>query len=114
MIKLRKNSFSFLKSKEKKNKNLRMWNFTRNILKRIYLKKQANASPEKRVIEAISSTTVKEEDSMIEKKSLQAVIEEAKKDMLITKYDPEEYVEIQLFKNLDFKPFINADYVQMF
>ena len=51
---------------------------------------------------------------MIEKKSLQAVIEEAKKDLLITKYDPEEYVEIQLFKNLDFKPFINADYVQMF
>ena len=55
----------------------------------------------------------------IEEKSLQAVIEEAKKDLLINKitfepnYVAEEYVDIQSFKQEDEYIILSSDYVEM-
>ena len=139
MINFRKKSFSFSNSLPKKIKleevpsSKRRWSFTRKLWKRNPVK---NANIHTKSMESDSkigsfnigpfSYTSKVSDvsnfdyiDRIKEKSLQAVIEEAKKDLLVNKktfehdYVAEEYVDIQYFKQKDDFIIISSDYVEM-
>ena len=140
MISFRKKSFSFSNSLPKKEKSeevpirKRRWSFTRNVWKRNPLKNTNMHTKSMKSDSKIGSfnigpffytPNVSENTNMnhidrIKEKSLQAVIEEAKKDLLITKitfeheYVAEEYVDIQDFKHEDDYITLSSDYVEMF
>ena len=139
MINFRNKSFSFSNSLQNKEKPeevpscKRRWSFTRRVWKRnpakntnIHTKSlesdskigSFNIGPLSYTSKASYKTNL-EYVERIKEKSLQAVIEEAKKDLLINKitfepeYVAEDYVNIQDFKQKDNFVILSSDYVEM-
>ena len=139
MINFRKKSFSFSNSLQKKEKpeevpsRKRRWSFTGKVWKRNPVKNTIIHTKSMESDYKVGSfnigpfsytSKVSEKNNLdcidrIKEKSLQAVIEEAKKDLLVNKktfehdYVAEEYVDIQYFKQKDDFIIISSDYVEM-